>query len=417
MRYLRDLSVDANLFLFKNDGIYDSSHFSCLSDTYEINKWEEYIIPTKIINGRSQVIGTNFFLNIYLFISNNLLSLLNRKRITKNSPSIFFVKKYLKNLFKDYDIIIGTGITPSLFFVCNMKLDIYAPYAFGIEYFDCFETRNLIHSKNFIKKIIYRKLKQIHLEGIKKTKIINTQFGVTLDTLNQNCLPFYPIDYPMVYLSNQHLKDFNANNKEFNFLQDYDFIILSHSRHIWINEFKNQNSDWDLYENKHNNWLIESFYSLKSIHKDKNLLLILFEYGKDVNSSKSLCKQLKIEKSVHWCKKMDRKEILGLIDKVDVVASEFYTGEGVMWGGTGWEALIMGKPLIVGFNFKKDSFYKHFSFLPPPILKVRGKKDVFKHLNKLILDKKYSIKIGKENKKWFEKYNSYEVAKKWIQLF
>ena len=417
LRYLRDLNIDATLFLYKNDGSFFSSHFDYKSDTFEVEKWEKYIIRTEIIDSRSQIIGINFFLNIYLYISNKFFNLLSKGIVTKNSPSVFFIKKYLKKKLGGYDVIIGTGIAPSLFYLCDMKLDIYAPYAFGIEYFDCYETRNLIQSKNIVKKYIYKRLKQIQYMGLKKTKIINTQFGVTFETLKKNSLHFYPLDYPMVYLSENHLKLFDANNKSFNFLGEYDFVVLSHSRHIWINENSDEKNDWDLYENKHNNWLIESFTSIKKKYPKKKLLLILFEYGKDVKISKKLCKKLKIENSVIWCKKMDRKEILGLINKVDVVASEFYTGEGIMWGGCGWEALIMGKPLIVGFNFKKDNFVKNFGFPPPPILGVKNKKDILKHLEKLISKPKYTSKIGIESKEWFEEYNSYKAAKKWIKLF
>ena len=128
--------------------------------------------------------------------------------------------------------------------------------------------------------------------------------------------------------------------------------------------------------NKHNNWLIESFAVVKTKFINKKLLLILFEYGKDVESSKKLCKKLNIEDSVHWFPTMERKDILCLINKVDVVASEFYTGEGIMWGGTGWETLIMGKPLIIGFNFKKKYFEKLFGFPPPPIFPVKKRNDI-----------------------------------------
>ena len=117
----------------------------------------------------------------------------------------------------------------------GIKLDIYAPYAFGIEFFDCFETKNLISSNSLIKKYIYKRLKKIQFQGIKDSKIINTQFGVTLETLKVNKLSYYPIDYPMVYLSKNHLSiGEEKSNITFNFLSDYDFIILSHSRHIWM---------------------------------------------------------------------------------------------------------------------------------------------------------------------------------------
>ena len=146
------------------------------------------------------------------------------------------------------------------------------------------------------------------------------------------------------------------------------------------------------------------------------MLLILLEYGRDVEKSKRLCEELNIANSVRWLPIMDRKDILCLINKVDVVASEFYTGEGVMWGGTGWETLIMGKSLILGFNFEKTSFEELFGFPPPPLFPVKTKNDLKLHLKKLIKSKKLVKENGEKNRIWFYKYNGHKIAKKWIDL-
>ena len=89
LRYLRDSNIDATLFLFENDGNYFSSHFNYTSDTFEVEKWEAHITKTKIINSRSQVLGFNFFLNLYFYISHFLLNIFSKKKITK---SIFGIK-------------------------------------------------------------------------------------------------------------------------------------------------------------------------------------------------------------------------------------------------------------------------------------------------------------------------------------
>ena len=73
LRYLRDMNIDATLYLFKNDGIDDASHFSCESDTFEIDKWRDYIKRTEIFNSQSQVIsyyaGFNIlFILLYVFL-------------------------------------------------------------------------------------------------------------------------------------------------------------------------------------------------------------------------------------------------------------------------------------------------------------------------------------------------------------
>ena len=47
LRYFRDLGMDATLFLFKNE----QAHFLPKYDTWEIKKWEKYIIRTNLVNG------------------------------------------------------------------------------------------------------------------------------------------------------------------------------------------------------------------------------------------------------------------------------------------------------------------------------------------------------------------------------
>ena len=46
MRYFRDLGFDAYLLLYSNDGKGNSKHFRPESDSWEIKKWNKYIIKT-----------------------------------------------------------------------------------------------------------------------------------------------------------------------------------------------------------------------------------------------------------------------------------------------------------------------------------------------------------------------------------
>ena len=415
MRYLRDLNVDAKLFLFENDGILENSQFTCESDTYEIEKWEPYIYKTKIINSHFQVLGVNQLTNFLLHIFYSLVKLCNVEKHNKFKPSIFGIRKYLNKTFQDYDYIISNGNAPALFYRAGIKLNFFAGYSFGIEYLNCSNTEYLLNSKNFIIRYYARKIKEYQYCGLKNVVIRNTQFGITKKTLDKFNLDYVKIDYPMVYLSKNHLTVGERNNvKLFEKISQYDFKILSHSRHLWVQPSKVNFDNWEEKANKHNNWLIESFNDFVLQKKDINPLLILFEYGDNVKESKELIKNLKLEENILWLSKMKRKDILSLIDNVDVVASEFYSGEGIMWGGTGWETLAVGKPLIVGFNFPDNSFEENFGFSPPPIFEVSESKDIFKHLKFLAENLEFRLNNGKKNKEWFAKHNAYHLTERWI---
>tara|TARA_B100001059_G_scaffold102681_1_gene102438 strand:+ start:18632 stop:19945 length:1314 start_codon:yes stop_codon:yes gene_type:complete len=418
LRYLRDLGINAKLFLFKNDGTNESSHFSCSADTFELDKWSPYITRTEILNSQVQILGTNFFFNFLFYIIYILHKVFFKKKQLRYYPSIFGIKKYIKKTFKDFDVLIGTGNTPAIFYSSGLQINIFAPCSFGIEYFDCINTKKLISSNFFVIRYFAKKMKKFQLNGMKNSKIINTQFGVTLESLEQNKLYFYPIDYPMVYLSKSHLlRGEDSNLDIINKINEYDFVVLSHSRHLWVKPESSNFNRWDEYANKNNNWLINSFSRTIKEFPKKSILLILFEYGPNVEETKKLCKTAGIEKNVVWIPIMNRRDILVLINRVNVVASEFYSGQGIMWGGTGWETLIMGKPLIVGFNFPNNSFKKLFGFDPPPVFGVKKEKDIFSHLVSLINSPELEKKNGVKNKEWFYKYNGYIAAKKWVNLF
>ena len=98
--------------------------------------------------------------------------------------------------------------------------------------------------------------------------------------------------------------------------------------------------------------------------------MILFEYGEDSMSSKNLCSELGLADRVRWLPNTPRKEILKIIEKCSVGLGEFYLQD-VMWGGTGWEVLSKGKPLIQGFKKSKKQFIDSYGYPPPSIFFCR----------------------------------------------
>jgi len=184
---------------------------------------------------------------------------------------------------------------------------------------------------------------------------------------------------------------------------------------LWFNPGKYSQEDWER-NSKHNDWLIREYASFVKLRPNLNSLLVLFEYGSDVNHSKELCKELSLDNQVCWLKMMERREIMELIDNCDIGVGEFYTDQGIIWGGTGWEVMAVGKPLLQGFNFKEAEFEEIYGYLPPPMLPVIVQTDICKHLVDMADNPNRAKIIGQEAREWFNTYNGIGLAKQWLKL-
>lgn len=393
MRYLSYLGYEAHLFLFQNDGQGPFAHFKPENDTWEYEKWNRYIHRMKISNGYRGIIGY---------------------------PEKFkfpFYSSYLKNLFKDFDKLIGTGISPAVFSRAGLKLDIFYPYSMGIEYVKNIPTVHRLKNANFFIKLLCQYTKNLQIKGIKESHYcLNFDLGLTQQTFDEIDCDVLNFSIPMVYnLEKINLSLISNKLKELaTKIEAFDLSILSHSRHLWVKNHSFSNEEW-YFNTKNNDWLIKGFSKIvKEINKKS--LLILLEYGENVLESKQLISDLEIEENVLWLPKMSRKEIMFLLNLVDIGVGEFYNVEKTIWGGTGWEVLASGKPLLQSFRFKKGEFEKIVGYPEPDLLNVLNEEDIFYHLSKFFQDKNKYTEMGKKSQSWFHNYNGLKLAKKWANL-
>ncbi len=393
MRYFNYLGIETHLFLFQNDGKGPFEHFKPENDTWEYEKWEKYIHRMKISNGYRGIIGY------------------------PEKLEFPFYSLYLKNLFKDFDKLIGTGIAPAIFSRAGLKLDIFYPYSMGIEYVKNIPTANRLKNGNPLIKMLCEYTKKLQINGIKESDFcLNFDFGLTQETFNEINCNFINLSIPMVYnLENNYLELIPKELKEIsNKIKSFDLSILSHSRHLWVkNDFFSE-EEW-FYNTKNNDWLIRGFSKIvKEVNKKS--LLVLFEYGESVLESKKLINELNIEENIIWLPKMSRKEIMFLLSSVDIGVGEFYNIEKTIWGGTGWEILASGKPLLQSFRFNKGEFENTVGYPEPDLLNVLKEEDVFYHLLNFFKDRNRYVEIGKKSRIWFDNYGGLEIAKKWIDV-
>ena len=129
MRYFRILGADAHLLLYSNDGKRELSHFKPECDTWDIEKWQPYIHQTNIPN--IPAAGLCFPLSWLVAFRSIFLTLLGYQ----GEWNLPVSNREIKKSYIGYDRYIGSGIAPATFARASLILDIFYPYAIGIEFF------------------------------------------------------------------------------------------------------------------------------------------------------------------------------------------------------------------------------------------------------------------------------------------
>jgi len=373
MRYFRDLNIDAHLYLYENE--YE--HFKPENDTYRIDKYKDYIHILPVANSGKGLILAN--------------------------------SKELQKILKPYDLYIGYGIAPALFRKIDYTLDIFIPYSDRIELvnYDKFQFKNLF--KYPVR--LYTRKEQIAGIKFNTTKVIASG----IESITKEAIEMLGIKDK--YIRNYLIMIYNKEELDINDIEPYyidvmknrDIVIFSHTRHHW----KNLIESYERNGVKGIDRLIIGYSKFVKDNPNINSILILFEYGKDVEFSKELIKELGIEKYVEWFPLMPRKKILQLIDYADIVVNSLGSP---MWGGVGFEALSRGKILMQNFELSNKEFQKLMGHPLPSILRAYSAEDVKDRLNEFIKNKEYYKKEGEKNREWFDKYAGIGLAKEYKKI-
>jgi len=201
---------------------------------------------------------------------------------------------------------------------------------------------------------------------------------------------------PMVYLLKQQDSD------KWLFLEKYDFIVFNHSRQIW-----KEKGDCEC---KGNDKLIRAFAKFIGLCSSKNPILILFEFGKDVESSKRLIEELNISDRVIWMPLLVRKFIMQGLKKAQIAFDQISTFAAAI-GGVTMEAFACAIPIIGKKEFLEMNVVSHV-----PVLHANEAEDI---LDILLDCEKYPDKykqLGKNGQDWFQNNVGIGLALKYKKL-
>ncbi len=371
MRHLRDLGVDAHLLMYSSE----AEHFRPQNDTWLWEKWRPYVRQLKISNG--------------------------------GLDAIFSRSSMLAAELEGFDFYIGNGISPVLFKRMGKSLDLFIPYGEGVEFIIEHQTKwNRPLSTGF--SLLRKYLMEVALRRAVIRVVTANLHPHSLGTYSR--LKLRPINMPILALYEEPHPTpmvFEAPiEKLIERLRSSNFVILSHVSHIWKNlpvpHFMGG-------VGKRNNWLVLGFAEYLNKTSNSSALLCLFNYGVDVPETKRLIAELGISRQVVWFPKMSRREIMCLLQYVDIGGSEF---AGMYWGGCGWEFLASGTPML--HQLCGEENYESAEFPLPPFFNVHSPGDICRVL---LANNRASLReVGEQARQWFKRYNGQSLAKRYVDL-
>ncbi|QNI75228.1 glycosyltransferase [Synechococcus sp. MVIR-18-1] len=411
MRYFRDLGADAHLLLYSNDGLSSLSHFTPEADTWDLKCWAPFIHQTEIPN--APISAFDFPLSFILGIRARFRS--------KTTDQDFFPgpvsREEIRNTYGDYDLLIASGSSPAALIRIDRGLDLFYPYSMGVEFLGSY-VFTASSRGSWIRRMFGFAIRRQQLKGLLRSKSVivldNEVTGLLCSKLG---IPNLLLSTPMVY-NKENLPLKPITSTQFvaeKAITNADFTVLHHARLMWTHN-ESYSEEENFLATKNSDWLIHAFSKLLSRLPSLRACLLIVEYGPDVAATKELVRKLGIHENVTWLPVMSRREIMWILSRISVGVGEFMNPSRMIWGGTGWETLAAGKPLLQRNLFNDGEFATMFGYPPPPMLSVRTESDVFEQLLYAAECPEEVAKIGQAACEWFDTYNGIAMAKRWLDV-
>jgi glycosyltransferase involved in cell wall biosynthesis len=168
-----------------------------------------------------------------------------------------------------------------------------------------------------------------------------------------------------------------------------DFILLSPSRH-----------DWHI---KGTDRLLRGFAEFVRVERP-NSLLLLNEWGLEIDRSKTLIRELGLDSNVRWLPPLPKLRLIDAYRAADVVLDQFLIGT---FGAVAPEAMSCGRPVVMAF----DAAHHEWCFpVLPPVINARTPEQIHEALARLARDPEERGRIGRMGRAWIEEHHSSSVV-------
>jgi glycosyltransferase involved in cell wall biosynthesis len=168
-----------------------------------------------------------------------------------------------------------------------------------------------------------------------------------------------------------------------------DFVLLCPSRH-----------DWHI---KGSDRMLRAFAELVRADSPK-ALLILNEWGADVERSRALVNELGISRNVRWLRPLPKLRLMDAYRAADVVLDQFLVGT---FGAVAPEAMACGIPVVMAF----ESEIHRWCFPElPPVVDARTPEQIYAALRRLAEDQAELARLGRQGRDWIERNHGWRLV-------
>jgi glycosyltransferase involved in cell wall biosynthesis len=306
-RYLRDAGVEAHLYVMP-DG---HKHFSPECDTFQAAASLDWIHPFPV--------------------GESLREFWERRG-----------ERY--EWLHDYDAVIGCGAVTAQLARAGTPVDMLIPYGQELIHDSRYAWRQAKPHVNLV--AMWRAYWQCRAFRQAHFVVVNAEHKIYGDAVKRiGIRPESHISLPAPAFYNRE----EAGDGEWSFLRAHDFVVFYHGRQMWATNPDNLPNFKEYGGNKRNDVVIRAFARFLARTAFRAPLLVMFEYGPDVDASKALIAELGIADRVCWRPLCPRKVIMqGL--RLASLATEHFRPKGCGMGGTGLEAMGLGIPLLTHTN-------------------------------------------------------------------
>ena len=369
-RYLRDLGADAHLFLYTNE----FPHFLPHLDTTDWEKWKPFVHDLHVSNG--------------------------------GYDALFGRLDGVAKRLHGFDKFLGNGISPVLMKRLGRRLDVFVPYGEGVEFIAEFNPK--WYRPQSVAGQLVRKLM------MERALVSNVGSIVTANHFPRSTATYRRLGLETVFMP--IISHYDAEALDDDALDDAALAAIDRMRAASIAVFSQTQHRWQTQlggayppGGKKNDWLIRGFAEYLEKSQKRDGILVLLEYGPDVGLSKALVDELGIADRTVWLPMMSRFELMAVARHADIGADAFM---GMLWGGTGWENLSLGKPIL--HHIANPEAYNSPTLPLPPYFDVDSPGAIAQVL--LENDRESLARMGKTIRDWYERYQGPALARRYLTL-
>lgn len=318
----------------------------------------------------------------------------------------------VRSALRGFDFYIGQGEEAAIAYKAGFNIDVYYPYGSDVYKYAQLPQEYTLKSK--LKSLLvggadrpsYGQMKEGTMAKYLKAAIVNARY-IFADATNDEFeaqlkslqykgeyrkVPMPFIYYPEYEHINESRPPQNLVDRISKIKASHDFVLLYHGRQEWAtyhNKFTGKNT----------HHLIQGFAGFVKQNPQTRACLIMLEYGTDVEQSKQLIKKLGVEERVYWLPKMYRKELMYVVQNVDICCGEF--AHSFLTFGTVVEAMLMKKPVI---TYRVDSYYTSTYSALYPCYNAREAEEIQQAIAQAVNNKEERLQMGSEAYEWVKKY-------------